>query len=85
MTALSPAIAIVLLLRFAVRLTLFGSPRSAPEKDGSPIHRLEHGVAFYGVVICAIKVFRSLRDAGSANATLSATGCCHKFCSKLRP
>lgn len=45
-------IAIALLVGFAVRLALFGGPRTAPED--APMHRLAQGLAIYVVFICAI-------------------------------
>jgi disulfide bond formation protein DsbB len=47
-------IATALLFGFAVRLALFGGPRSAPEAAGAPMHRLTRGLVVYVVVICAI-------------------------------
>jgi disulfide bond formation protein DsbB len=46
-------IAVGLLLGFAIRLALFGGPRSAPEM-GSPVRRFAQGVVIYVVFICAI-------------------------------
>jgi disulfide bond formation protein DsbB len=47
-------IAVALLLGFAIRLALFGGPRSAPETEGAPMRRLTHGLIIYVVCICAI-------------------------------
>jgi disulfide bond formation protein DsbB len=50
-------IAIALLLGFAIRLALFGGPRSAPEAEGAPMRRLTQGLVIYVVFICAINFF----------------------------
>lgn len=47
-------IAVALLLGFAIRLALFGGPRSAPQAMGSPVRRLVQGLGIYVVFICAI-------------------------------
>jgi disulfide bond formation protein DsbB len=47
-------IAVALLLGFAIRLALFGGPRSTPEAEGAPMHRLTQGLVIYVVCICAI-------------------------------
>ena len=47
-------IAVALLLGFAIRLALFGGPRSVPETEDAPMHRLTHGLIIYVVCICAI-------------------------------
>jgi disulfide bond formation protein DsbB len=47
-------IAIALLIGFAVRLAIFGGPRSPPEAEGAPMHRLDQGLVIYVVFICAI-------------------------------
>lgn len=50
----SVLIAVALLLGFAIRLALFGAPRSASEAMGSPSRQLTRGVIIYVVFICAI-------------------------------
>ena len=47
-------IAVALLLGFAIRLALFGGPRSNPEPEDLLMHRLDQGLAIYVVFICAI-------------------------------
>jgi disulfide bond formation protein DsbB len=64
-------IAMALMLGFAVRLALFGSPHPALEKDASMIHRLAQGVTIYVVVICAINFISVLAQCG--------IGECHTF------
>jgi disulfide bond formation protein DsbB len=70
-------IAVALLLGFAVRLALFGGPRSAPEAEGSPIRRLALGLAVYVVFICAINFLSVVVQCG--------TGECHTFGYQLLP
>jgi disulfide bond formation protein DsbB len=62
-------IAVALLLGFAVRLTIFGSPRSNPEADDAPMHRLDQGLGVYVVLICAINFLSVFVQCG--------TGECH--------
>jgi len=64
-------IAVALLLGFAVRLALFGGPRSAPEKNGSTIYRLVWGLAVYVVFICAVNFISVVAQCGM--------GECHTF------
>ena len=47
-------IAVALLLGFGVRFALFGSPRSAPPAEGSPISRMAQALAVYVVIVCAV-------------------------------
>lgn len=70
-------IAVALLLGFAVRLALIDGPRSAPEKEGSVIRRIAHGVALYVVVICAINFVSVVAQCG--------IGECHTFGYRLLP
>jgi disulfide bond formation protein DsbB len=64
-------IAIALLLGFAVRLALFGGPRSAPEAEGAPMRRLTHGLVIYVVLICALNFLSVVVQCG--------LGECHTF------
>lgn len=64
-------IAVALLLGFAVRLALFGGPRSAPEAVGSLIRRLAQGLVIYVVFICAINFLSVVAQCG--------IGECHTF------
>ena len=70
-------IAVALLLGFAVRLALFGGPRSASENDGSTIHRLAQGLTVYVVFICAINFISVVAQCGM--------GECHTFGYRLLP
>jgi disulfide bond formation protein DsbB len=60
----SVLIAVALLLGFAVRLALFGGPRSAPEEGGSMIHRLTQGFTIYVIFICAINFISVVAQCG---------------------
>lgn len=73
----SVLIAVALLLGLAVRLALFGAPRSAPMADGSPIARLARGLAIYVVLICAINFLSVVAQCG--------LGECHTFGYRLLP
>ncbi len=70
-------IAVALLLGLAVRLTLFGGSRSAPEEDGSTIHRLAQGLTIYVVFICTINFISVVAQCGM--------GECHTFGYRLLP
>jgi len=70
-------IAVALLLGFAIRLALFGGPRSAPEAMGSPLHRLAQGLVIYVVFICAINFLSVVVQCGM--------GECHTFGYQLLP
>lgn len=73
----SVLIAVALLLGFAVRLTLFGGPRAAPDAAGLPLGRLAQGLAIYVVVICAINFVSVVAQCG--------IGECHTFGYQLLP
>ena len=64
-------IAVALLLGFAVRLALFGGPRSVPAAEGSPIRRLTGGLAIYVVFICAINFLSVLVQCGMGDCHTS--------------
>ena len=64
-------IAVALLLGFAVRLALFGGPRSVPAAEGSPIRRLTRGLAIYVVFICAINFLSVLVQCGMGDCHTS--------------
>ena len=64
MAVWSVLIAVALLLGFAVRLTLFGGPRAAPEPEGSTLRRLTYGLGVYVVIVCAINVLFVLVQCG---------------------
>src|ERR1700676_1603310 len=64
-------IAVALLLGFAVRLALFGGPRSMPAAEGSPIRRLTRGLAIYVVFICAINFLSVLVQCGMGDCHTS--------------
>jgi len=60
----SVLIAAALLLGFAVRLALFGGPKSAPPAEGSIFHRLSYGLGLYVIIICAINCLSVLVQCG---------------------
>jgi disulfide bond formation protein DsbB len=64
-------VAIALLFGFAIRLALFGGPRSAPEAEGAPMHRLTQGLVIYVVLICAVNFLSVVVQCGM--------GECHTF------
>ena len=64
-------IAVALLLGFAVRLALFGGPRSVPAAEGSPIRRLTRGLAIYVGFICAINFLSVLVQCGMGDCHTS--------------
>ena len=64
-------IAVALLLGFAVRLALFGGPRSAPGAEHAPIRRLTQGLVIYVAFICAINFLSVVVQCGM--------GECHTF------
>jgi disulfide bond formation protein DsbB len=68
-------IAVALLLGFAVRLALFGAPRSAPAAKGSPIRGLTLALVIYVVFLCAINFLSVVVQCGA--------GECHTFGYKL--
>ena len=70
-------IAVALLSGFAIRLALFGGPRSAPEMVGSPIHRLTAALDLYVVFICAINFLSVITQCG--------LGECHTSSYRLLP
>jgi disulfide bond formation protein DsbB len=73
----SVLIATALLFGFALRLALFGSPRSAPGAVGSPIHRSAQALDLYVVFICAINFVSVIAQCGM--------GECHTFGYRLLP
>ncbi len=60
----SVLIAVALLLGFAVRLALFGAPRTAPAAEGSTLSRLSHALALYVIVICVLNCLSVLLQCG---------------------
>jgi disulfide bond formation protein DsbB len=73
----SVLIATALLFGFALRLALFGGPRSAPGAVGSPIHRSAQALDLYVVFICAINFVSVIAQCGM--------GECHTFGYRLLP
>ena len=67
----SVLIAVALLFGFAVRLTLFGGPRSNPEAEGAPMHRLDQGLGIYVVFICAINFLSVIVQCGAGECHTS--------------
>ncbi len=70
-------ISVALLLGFAIRLALFGGPRSALEAASPPMRRVTQGLVIYVVLICAINFISVVVQCGSSE--------CHTFGYKLLP
>lgn len=77
MAVWSVFIAVALLLGFAVKLTLFGGSRSAPDAAGRPIMWSAQGVIVYVVFICAVNFISVVAQCGISE--------CHTFSYKLLP
>jgi disulfide bond formation protein DsbB len=60
----SVLIAVALLFGFAVRLALFGGPRSSTLAQGSMLRRLSYGLGLYVAIICAINCLSVLVQCG---------------------
>jgi putative copper export protein len=70
-------VAVALLLGFAIRFTLFGAPRAAPQTEDSLMRRFARGLAIYVVLICAINLLSVVLQCG--------IGECHTFGYRLLP